>query len=221
MAIVGPNIGLAIWNATSDLWNTGQLRDNWAKVEFHDHAPGRGLQIPTEGLRDGSVTAAKLAPGANVIQDGSVTPAKFASLPATKVYKSSVTTLSNGVETSLTFDTERFDTANLHDVVTNPDRLTCQQSGLYLITMSFNSNVSPTTGVLRAGIYKNGIVNALARSAMSPNAVTHTISTFAKLAFGDFVVARVLNTTGGAVNVLAGAATSEDLNDFGMVWVAP
>jgi hypothetical protein len=221
MAIVGPNLGLAIWNDSSDNWNTDQLRNNWAKLEFHDHGPGRGMQIPTEGLQDGAVTAAKMAPGANAIQNGSVTPAKFAALPATKVYKGSITALPNGVETTLTFDTERFDSANLHDNTTNPDRLTCQQAGLYLITLSFNSNVSPTTGVLRAGIYKNGIVNALARSAMTANAVTHTLTTYARLAFGDYIVARILNTTGAAVNVLAGTAVAEDLNDFGMVWIAP
>jgi hypothetical protein len=221
MAIVSPNMGLAIWNAGTDNYNHDQQADNLAKLDFHDHSPGRGVQIPTEGIKDGAVTAAKLAPGANVIQDGSVTPAKFATLPGAKVYNSAVTALPNGVETTLTFDTDRWDNFNVHDTGANTERLVAPITGLYIITISITSNVSPTSGVLRAAIYKGGTTNRLAAAAMSPNAVTHTLTTFARLVAGEYVLARVLNTTGGAVNVSAGTAAAEDLNDFGILWMAP
>lgn len=221
MPTVSPNMGLAIWNLATDLYNHDQLADNFAKLDFHDHAPGRGLQIGTEGIKDGAITAAKMAEGANSIQNGSITPAKFATLPAAKAYKTTVTTLSNGVETTLTFDAEHFDNNNVHDTSANTDRLVAPVSGLYMITASVETNAAPVTGVLRLAFYRNGTTDVLARGSMSPNAVSHTLSTFTRLVVGDYVICRVLNTTGSSVNILAGTAASEAINDFGMIWMAP
>lgn len=64
MAIVEPNMGLRIWNLPSDPYDSQQLADNFGKLGNHDHVEGRGVPIPTSGLADGAVTAAKLAPGA-------------------------------------------------------------------------------------------------------------------------------------------------------------
>lgn len=61
MALTSPKMGLRIWDQLSDPYDHDQLADNWSKVDFHDHTPGRGVQIPTEGLADGAVTSAKLA----------------------------------------------------------------------------------------------------------------------------------------------------------------
>lgn len=74
-----PNLGLKVWNLTTDPYDSGQLADNWARVDEHDHAAGRGKQIPTGGIEDGAVTANKLAVGANVPPDSSITSAKLAS----------------------------------------------------------------------------------------------------------------------------------------------
>lgn len=63
MALTSPKMGLAIWNQLSDPYDHGQQADNWSKVDYHDHTPGRGVLIPTEGLADGSVTSVKLASG--------------------------------------------------------------------------------------------------------------------------------------------------------------
>lgn len=62
MAFTTPKMGLRVWNSLNDPYDHEQLADNWAKVDFHDHTPGRGLQIPTEGLFDGAVTPSKLSP---------------------------------------------------------------------------------------------------------------------------------------------------------------
>jgi hypothetical protein len=65
MAFTSPKLGLRVWNLLTDLYDHTQLADNWAKVDYHDHSPGKGVQIPTEGLADGSVTALKLAADTN------------------------------------------------------------------------------------------------------------------------------------------------------------
>ena len=43
-------LGLGIWNLLLDPYDHEQLADNWAKVDAHDHSPGRGVLIPTEGI---------------------------------------------------------------------------------------------------------------------------------------------------------------------------
>lgn len=61
MAFTSAKMGLRIWNLLTDLYDHVQLADNWAKVDYHDHSPGKGVQIPTEGLADGAVTGPKLS----------------------------------------------------------------------------------------------------------------------------------------------------------------
>jgi hypothetical protein len=60
MAVTSPNMGLKIWNLTSDPYDHAQLAANWAKVDQHNHSEGKGVQIPTGGIEDGAITAAKL-----------------------------------------------------------------------------------------------------------------------------------------------------------------
>jgi hypothetical protein len=69
------NLGLTIWDNINDDFDYGQLEDNWIAVDLHDHTPTRGVQIPTAGLADSSVTGAKLAygsVGSENLQTGSV-----------------------------------------------------------------------------------------------------------------------------------------------------
>lgn len=63
MADTTPKMALRRWDQLSDLFSHDQLSDNWAKIDFHDHTPGRGVQIPTEGIFDGAITVTKLATG--------------------------------------------------------------------------------------------------------------------------------------------------------------
>jgi hypothetical protein len=70
-------MGLTIWNNLADPYNHEQLAGNFSKLDQHDHSPGRGNQIPTGGIADGAVTAAKMAPGASAIADGSISSAKL------------------------------------------------------------------------------------------------------------------------------------------------
>ena len=77
--ITTPNLGLKVWNLTTDPYNSGQLADNWARVDEHDHTSGKGKQIATGAIADNSITSNKLAIGVNVPPDNTVTPAKLTS----------------------------------------------------------------------------------------------------------------------------------------------
>jgi hypothetical protein len=61
MAFTSAKMSLRIWNLLTDLYDHAQLADNWAKVDYHDHSPGKGVQVPTDGIADAAVTPAKLA----------------------------------------------------------------------------------------------------------------------------------------------------------------
>lgn len=81
MAFTTPKMGLRVWDNLNDPYDHDQLANNWAKVDFHDHTPGRGVQIPGEGLFDGSITSSKIAAGGILavnIADNAITNAKMA-----------------------------------------------------------------------------------------------------------------------------------------------
>lgn len=81
MALTTAQMGLKSWNQTSDLFDHDQLADNWAKIDLHDHTLNKGVQIPTAGIVDGAVTAAKMAAvdviSSAQIVNGSITNSKF------------------------------------------------------------------------------------------------------------------------------------------------
>lgn len=54
-------MGLRVWDDTNDTYDNEQQADNWLKVDFHNHTPGRGELIPTGGIADGAITSVKLA----------------------------------------------------------------------------------------------------------------------------------------------------------------
>lgn len=82
-----PEMGLVGWNLLSDDFDHTQLLANWAKLNLHDHTPGKGQLIPTAGLANLAVTTAKLA-------DDAVTNAKIAinAVGAAQIASNAVTT---------------------------------------------------------------------------------------------------------------------------------
>lgn len=61
MALTTPNMGLTVWNLTTDPYNHDELAENLGKIDEHDHASGRGKQVPTGGIEDAAITEAKLS----------------------------------------------------------------------------------------------------------------------------------------------------------------
>ena len=72
---------LKVWNLLEDPYDHEQLADNWAKVDSHDHSPGRGVLIPTEGIANEAITSELLGNSSVTepkIANGSITAPKFA-----------------------------------------------------------------------------------------------------------------------------------------------
>lgn len=53
-------MGLKVWNLLTDSYDHAQLAENLAKIDQHNHTEGHGVQIPTGGLENGSVSASKI-----------------------------------------------------------------------------------------------------------------------------------------------------------------
>lgn len=142
-----------------------------------------------------------------------------------KVFKSAnEATVTATIET-VTFDQEDFDVGDLHDDVTNTDRLTVPPGGdgiyFFIATASWQGR-NAAGGRVGAYVYKNGtstrvgIQEETADGAAGDGNLGTTISCvgFINLVAGDYLIMRVRQDSGGALNLLGATA---DLTSFGMV----
>lgn len=133
-----------------------------------------------------------------------------------RVYNSANISVANNSWQALTFDTERWDTDDIHSTTTNTERLTCATAGTYLITghISFAANVAGNRG---AGIRLGGttyIATHLGLGGFAVNNTNITIVTMYQLAADEYVELMVYQNSGGALNVELKANHSPE---FGMV----
>lgn len=84
MPNITTNMLLRQWNLGTDYFNYTELYQNFSLIDNHDHSSGKGIQVPTAGLANLSVTQAKIAPaavGTSQLQDGALVPSKLAGAP--------------------------------------------------------------------------------------------------------------------------------------------
>lgn len=131
--------------------------------------------------------------------------------------------IANNTETTVAFNSERFDTASMHDTVTNNSRITIGTAGLYLVTFS---------GVWQAGadytyIYvyprMNGTVQIGVGTSTAPfnsASIRHhsLLTTVYKFAAGDYVEIRAAQA-----NSAAAARTLDSIGngspEFSATWI--
>ena len=168
--------------------------------------------IKTAKLADGAVTSAKVAEGAIATADLAET------IPAARVTRTTNQIIPNGPGTQIAFDSERYDTAGMHDTSANNSRLTAPVTGIYSITLEVDWLFNPS-GLRNVEIDKNG-TTAIATETVSPPPTTgdQEITTQARLQAGEFVVASVQQSSGGD---LAIAKANEYSPEFSMTWLAP
>ena len=103
--------------------------------------------------------------------------------------------INSGVEVAAAFDTELFDTNNIHDNVTNNTRLTAQTAGKYQISghVTWDDN---STGLRGLKIRLNG-TTWISRDLQTAYGINqHTTSTLYDLAVNDYVELMVSHTAG-------------------------
>lgn len=141
MAMTTSFMGLRAWNQLLDDYDHDQLADNWAKIDMHDHTPGRGVLLTTESIANSSITLPQMA-------SGSLGLAAGAFLATT-----SSQSLTANTEAKVAYTSKTYDVSSWFDVSTNVGRYTPLQNGYYRLSATI---FTASTEVLQAIIYKNG-----------------------------------------------------------------
>lgn len=226
MPATTPNIALTQWTGINDQFSHSELAANFAAIDAHNHtgAPSKGLQIPTGGLVNLAVTAAKIAPDSvlttklldgNVttpkLENQAVTAAKVGVLPRTRVHNNVGQTVPNNIASLVLFNAERFDTDNMHDTVTNPARITCKTAGTYFIGTTVQWGVN-ATGTRQVYLRLNGatIIAADRRAALAIDDVQQTISTIYVLAVNDYIEVVARQSSGVGLDMSSVPQTSPE-----------
>lgn len=121
-----------------------------------------------------------------------------------RVYHSENTSIPNETWTALYFDSERYDTDDIHSVTVQTLRLTCKTAGKYVIALSV-SFAANATGHRRIRIVHNGADPIAGNFAPAINATVPCLSvaTVYDLAVDGFLIAQVYQDSGGALDVLS------------------
>lgn len=121
-----------------------------------------------------------------------------------RVMRSTAQSIPDDTVTTLTFNTEDFDTDGIHDNVTNPERLTCKTAGKYIIVGSaqFAAN---TTGRRYVNLRLNDDVylGVAYQNETTQGSVNPTCVAIYDLAVDDYVWLRAYQNSGNALNVLS------------------
>jgi hypothetical protein len=196
---------------------------------------------PNPTIATGAVTSSKLATGASAanlgsaggnltgtypnptIATGAITNANIGLIPQARVEFLSSQPTNDSTSAALLFDVARYDNDGFFSGGDH-SKLTAPLAGVYAITASVEWGSNPT-GYRLVSICKNASncltstlsSGDLAKSeipAVNGNVTTHSVSTETKLSAGDFVGVQVFQTSGGALNVIAGPFTN-----LTMTWI--
>ncbi len=169
------------------------------------------LPIDSDSLSDSAVTGPKIAAGA--VDTGKIAN----SIPAARVTNSAAETTTDQVNHVLTFNQERYDTANLHSNGQNT-RLTAPVTGVYDITAHIVWQ-GDSDGGRELVLRKNGnTIIAEQQNNASTLDPGQSVATSARLAAGDFVQAQVAQTSGTSLDILKRNQWSPEMT---MTWLAP
>lgn len=84
-----PNMSLRVQDQPGDFYSYSDIANDFIALDAHDHTTGKGLQIPTGGIANLAVTAAKIAAGtidSTKIAAGTITDTNIAS-PNSSIYR--------------------------------------------------------------------------------------------------------------------------------------
>jgi hypothetical protein len=124
--------------------------------------------------------------------------------------------LNPGEWTSLTFNSEHWDTANLHETATNSGRLKAPVAGKYYIFANITWESPIGTGLWGLRLQLNGktvIAEQSLPNTAAPFRISMSVGTLYGLSAGDYVEAQVFQNSGNPLPIRSIPATSPE---FGM-----
>jgi len=122
-----------------------------------------------------------------------------------RVYHSINQSIDNMLWQQLAFDSQRYDSDQIHDPVTNNSRLTCKTAGRYLIIGQIRFAVN-TTGRRMGRILLNGIttIGYTHQTPVSEEDTNLIVSTIYDLGRGDYVELGAWQNSGASLDVIGG-----------------
>jgi hypothetical protein len=144
--------------------------------------------------------------------------------PAVRVFHNASQAITTGTETTLAFNSERYDQAGgsastMHDTATNNSRLTAIYAGVYSIGASIDW-ATVAAGTFREVCLRINGSTKIARDVRPPTsagASSQSVSAHYSFAVNDYVEVRVTHDMGSTQNVVV---TSNASPEFWMVRVA-
>lgn len=128
-----------------------------------------------------------------------------------RAYRSTNQTIGDSSVTTLTFDSERWDTGALHDTGSNTDRLVAPVAGKYLITAHIQW-ASNATGERQIRIVDSSanVMAAASQPPVSGNVTRMSIATVVDLTAADYVTVAVFQSSGGNLDVTNASRNSPE-----------
>lgn len=198
------------------------LESSLAKVPSASNADQLGGVGASGYLKNGAAAGGALSgtypnPG---LANGSVGVSKFGTIPAARATTNLTQSIPNGSVTDVTLNTEAFDTANLHDNVTNNHVLTAPVAGVYQITgnVRWAANATGTRFVDISATGGGRIASVWANATAGGPETDQSISATFALSAGGQVNLEVFQTSGGALNLVKNGTDDPNLS---MVWIGP
>jgi len=106
--------------------------------------------------------------------------------------------------TMVTWDSEEYDTDEMHDNVTNNSRITFNTAGKYSVLAQSEWEVN-SGGFRFMDIMKNGVDSIARVRNLADNASEHNIAFVGEFAVGDYIELEVFQDTGGSLDFESGA----------------
>jgi hypothetical protein len=189
-----------------------------AQDEIGKAAPG--LSVAKAGSATNATNAADAAHAtqADSVPGGSIGPGQLsAAIPAVHVTRTGTPeSTDGGAAKTLTFNSERYDTAGMFDGTTPSSRLTAPIKGVYQVTAQINWE-SAASSEHELFIIRNGSTPIAARTEETTGGA-QTATTQVRLQAGDFVEAQVFQDSANGVHI---ELQPEYSPEFSMTWLAP
>lgn len=203
-------------------WTTGEIVSaammNGLRDALLESAPAKattaGQLFRATGA--GSIAALDIgSAGQQLRVNAAGTAPEWGGFVGARVYLTGGQNMSTATATVLSFTSERFDTASLHDTATNPSRITADRAGYWLATANvgwFANNV----GRREISLIVNGAAAPYARVVeSSPGTSAQTVqhvSAVLSLAATDYVEVQVYQDSGSTLAVFSSAPYSPEFS---------
>jgi hypothetical protein len=181
--------------------------------------------VRDDALTGGGLAAADLRPnsvGGSEVRNGSLGTVEQGTVPAARATSTAIQVTQDEVETTISLNSEVFDTANIHQNATNNSRLTAPVSGIYQINARVKWSFDGGGAYRRLSIRRNGdggdYIAEDNRTRTIDEDLRQNLSTLATLDAGEYIELRVRQDTGTTLPILPAAGIAPELS---MYWVGP